>query len=88
MSDTNVFQKVRATVAATFHVSPEEIITSETTSTDVDGWDSLSHSILLMNVEEAFGIELPFEAAYELANVGELGDLVIATLAEKKQAAP
>lgn len=87
MSDSDVFEKIRAVMAATFHLSPDAIITRETTSADVDGWDSLSHSILIMNVEDAFGAELPSDAIYDLANVGQLADLVAATLASKKSLA-
>jgi acyl carrier protein len=70
------FPRIAELVRETFRVPAGDAITRETTSADVAGWDSLSHASLIMNVEEAFGIELPFERIYELANVGELADLV------------
>ena len=84
MNETEIFLKVRATVAATFHLTPDTLVTRETTSATVDGWDSLSHAILIMNIEDAFGCELPFKAVSELANVGELADLVASVAANKK----
>jgi acyl carrier protein len=72
--------KIRTCVIATFHLPPETPITRATTSADVDGWDSLSHAMLIMKVEQEFALELPFDRVYDLANVGELADLVQATL--------
>jgi acyl carrier protein len=51
-------------------------VSAATTSADIDGWDSLSHSILIMGIEEQFGVELPMERAFELHDVGELMDLI------------
>lgn len=58
-------------------------ITRETTSNDIDGWDSMSHVTMLMAVEDHFGIEFkPYEIA-NLVNVGALIDLVEKKLKEK-----
>lgn len=51
-------------------------VTDATVASDVDGWDSLSHSILIMKIEEEFGTDLPMERIYEVNNVGELVDLI------------
>lgn len=79
MSDTTL-ERVRTCLITTFHLSPGTSITRETTSADVEGWDSLSHAILIMKVEQEFELELPFDRVYDLANVGELADLVYAEL--------
>lgn len=81
MTDERTLRRVRDCIVATFHLPPDASITRETTSADVDGWDSLSHAILIMKVEEEFAVELPFDAVYDLANVGELADIVDAALA-------
>jgi len=58
-------------------------ITPETTSNDVEGWDSMSHVTLLLAVEDHFNIEFrPFEIA-NLKNVGALVDLIGKKLKEK-----
>jgi acyl carrier protein len=45
---------------------------STTTAHDIEGWDSLSHTIFLIDIEEHFGIQIPIEQTYALKNVGEL----------------
>lgn len=58
-------------------------VTEETTSNDIDGWDSMSHVTMLMAVEDHFGIEFkPYEIA-NLVNVGALVALVEKKLKEK-----
>lgn len=48
----------------------------ETTSTDVDGWDSLSHVRLLLQVQRQFGIEIANQEGSRLNNVGDLVALI------------
>jgi len=42
------------------------------TASDVDGWDSLSHITLIVNVEKSFGIKLSAAEVGSLSNVGQL----------------
>ena len=76
MSEESTFTRVAEVIKRTFPGARSAVIGNETTSADVAGWDSLSYTFLIMNVESEFGIELPIDAAYRLANVGELVDLV------------
>jgi acyl carrier protein len=73
------FDRLAEVVHVTFPAADDVVVTRETTSADIDGWDSLSYSILIMNVEEAFSIELPVERIYDLENVGALLALIEAT---------
>lgn len=75
MEDDVVMRKLSAAIAEQFHCKPERI-TPDTVATDVAGWDSLSHTVLLLKVEDAFGIELPEEEVFDLKNVAELAALV------------
>lgn len=77
-----VFERVRSIMLETFPQSGDVTISRETTSSDVEGWDSLTHSLLVMNVEEAFGLDLPLDKTYELNDLGELADLVHGCLDE------
>jgi acyl carrier protein len=52
------------------------VITRETTAKDVEGWDSLMHVTLVVNVERAFGIRFSSAEVAALKNVGELEGLV------------
>ncbi|APT58123.1 hypothetical protein RGI145_14405 [Roseomonas gilardii] len=46
------------------------------TAADVAGWDSVAHVNLLMDLEDAFGVEIPPEAAAQVPDVGGLMALV------------
>jgi acyl carrier protein len=51
-------------------------ITRETKAMDVRGWDSLTHTMVLMQIEDGFGIRLPIDRVLGLNSVGELVDLI------------
>lgn len=51
-------------------------VSRHTSALDVDGWDSLTHTYFILNVERAFAVKLPLEKTYGLTNVGELIDLI------------
>lgn len=60
---------------------PTIVIDGSSTAEDVDGWDSLSHVRLLVEIERRFAISIPPLEADRLANVGDLADLIHAKLA-------
>jgi acyl carrier protein len=51
-------------------------ITRQTTAKDVEGWDSLMHVTLVVNVEKAFKVKFTSSEVASLQNVGELLDLI------------
>jgi acyl carrier protein len=58
-------------------------ITRETTAEDVEGWDSLMHVTLIVNVEKAFGVRFSSAEVAGLKDVGELEDLIVKRTAAK-----
>ena len=54
----------------------ELTINRETTAADVEGWDSMMHVTLLINVEKAFGIKFTSSEVARLKSVGDLLDLI------------
>lgn len=54
----------------------ELVVERSTTARDVDGWDSLRHVTLILQVEHVFSIRFPSSKVASLADVGELVDLV------------
>jgi acyl carrier protein len=76
----DTLERVATVMRSVFRLGPEEPIMASTTSADIDGWDSLSHSVLIMNVEDAFGVDLPLDRVFALRNVGELVDLIEVSL--------
>lgn len=67
------FDKLAELIRETFS-QPDAVIARETVAMDIPGWDSLSHTILMLTVEDAFAITLPDDVSY--ANVGELADAI------------
>ena len=47
-----------------------------TTSSDIDGWDSLVHITLIAEIEDAFGIRFPMKKVVNMKNVGEMADCI------------
>ena len=72
-------ERIAGVMRGVFHVPPDARITRETSAVDVEGWDSLSHSLFILAVEDEFGIDLPLDKTYEMQNIGELADLIAAT---------
>ena len=74
-----LFARVVAVVGAIFGVDAASV-TPDTSSADVAGWDSLSYTMLLLQLEDEFSIEISPAKALELHNVGELAALIAAEL--------
>ncbi len=51
-------------------------VSRETTAHDIEGWDSLMHVTLIVNVEKAFGVKFSSSEISALKKVGDLEDLV------------
>lgn len=52
------------------------ILTPETTANDVEGWDSLSHIILILSIENQFKIKFSQKEILLLKNVGDLLNII------------
>ena len=64
---------VLAIIAETFGVEPTAI-TRATTADDIDGWDSLGHSVLLTRLARRLGLPIGEDIAGAIENVGQLID--------------
>jgi acyl carrier protein len=51
-------------------------IVDELTAKDVDGWDSLSHMMIITQIEKDFGIKFKLRDLNKLNNVGALIDVI------------
>jgi acyl carrier protein len=80
MSSADTLQRVAEIVRRTFRHS-EATVTTATTADEVNGWDSLTHSVFLMNIERAFGIRFVPTEVLDLENIGELVRTIDARLA-------
>ncbi len=48
----------------------------QTSAKDIEGWDSLMHVTLMVNVERAFGVKFTSSEVAALQNVGDLLTLI------------
>ena len=55
----------------TIHVKPE------TTSEDIEDWDSLEHINLVVAIETKFGMKFNMKEVTSMKNVGEMVDIII-----------
>jgi acyl carrier protein len=46
------------------------------TANDVDSWDSLSHMVLIVEIEKAFNIKFKLRELNKMKNVGDMIDLL------------
>ncbi|BBK34722.1 acyl carrier protein [Stella humosa] len=72
---TVLARTVIGVVAETFDL-PAAAIGRHTTADDVDGWDSLAHTILMLRLERALGIRIDERVATMARNVGQLIDML------------
>ncbi len=56
------------------------IITDTTNSSDIEDWDSLEHIALVVSMEKEFDLKFDLKEVNELANVGEMVDLIASKL--------
>jgi acyl carrier protein len=63
--------KVRAIIAETFNVASSDI-TDDTVADDVDGWDSLAHTVLMVRLQKKLRVAIPEHVAANVQTIGEL----------------
>ena len=73
--DAALEARVIAVIAQTFSV-PSAAITRATIADDVDGWDSLGHSILMIRLSNALGMPIGEDIAANAGDVGQLVDML------------
>lgn len=53
------------------------VVKDETTSEDIDDWDSFEHINLVVAVEEEFSFKIPMGKVVTMKNVGEMVDIIL-----------
>lgn len=56
------------------------ILINEMTANDVDQWDSLSHMILITEIESDFSIKFKLKDLNKMRNVGDMIDIITSKL--------
>jgi acyl carrier protein len=75
MQQTEIYDQLTNIFRDTFD-DPGLVIGPQLTADDVDGWDSLYHIRLMLNVQEAFRIKFSALEIGQLKNVGDLAHLI------------
>ncbi|NPD86986.1 acyl carrier protein [Lentimicrobium sp. L6] len=52
------------------------IISNELTANDVEGWDSLTHMLLVSEVENTFSIKFKLKDLNKMKNVGDMVEII------------
>lgn len=74
MTEQEIFEKLNEVFSDVFD---EEItVTRQTTSSDIEDWDSLTHITLISEVEDAFDMKFSMKDVLGMKNVGEMVDII------------
>lgn len=76
MERANVIEQLTPVFRKIFN-APDLVITDEMTANDVEGWDSLSHMLLIADVEAAFSIKFKLKELNKMRNVGDMIDVIL-----------
>jgi acyl carrier protein len=79
MERTDVINKL-TTIFRKVFIDDSLVLTNELTASDVDQWDSLSHMILIKEIEIDFSIKFRLKDLNKMRNVGDMIDSIISKL--------
>jgi acyl carrier protein len=77
--DVDALTRQVCEMAATVFDLPPEQVTPDSSTETIEQWDSLGRLVLVLELEQTFGIELPPEVAQQLTSVRS----VVAALVER-----
>ena len=81
MERTQIIEKLTAIFRQIF-TDDTLVLTDEMTANDVERWDSLTHVLMITEVENQFGIKFKLKDLKKLNRVGDLIAVVEARLAD------
>jgi len=56
------------------------ILTNDLTANDVDNWDSLSHMLLISEIEKSYSIKFKMKDLNKMHNVGDMIEIISSKL--------
>ena len=72
----DVFIRIK-TAIQTFFDCPDATITLQTVALDIDGWDSLAHTVFTLELENEFAMKFTAAEVLNFNNVSEIVDAVV-----------
>ena len=79
MERTEVISKLSAIFRKVFN-NDLLILTNALTANDVDHWDSLSHMLLISEIESTFSIKFKLKDLNKMRKVGDMIDIIMSKL--------
>lgn len=79
MEKTEIVEKLTPVFRKVFTNNTLEL-TDELSALDVENWDSLSHMLLIAEVESSFAIKFRLKDLNKMANVGDMIDIISSKL--------
>ena len=79
MSREEVFERLDQVFQDVFDDESIEV-NDETTSDDIEDWDSLEHINLIAAVEQEFGVKFNMGQVVSMKNVGEMVDIILSQI--------
>ena len=75
MEQSVIFEKLTAIFRKTFN-DETIVLSKQITANDIGNWDSLSHMLMIGEVENTFAVKFKLKELGKLDNVGSLADLI------------
>ncbi|HEY4170474.1 MAG TPA: acyl carrier protein [Reyranella sp.] len=72
---TATLDRVRKVAAREFNVDAVTL-TAASEAADVSGWDSSTHLVLMMALEDEFGVSFELDEVTELTSLGAIADAI------------
>ena len=75
MDKNQIIEKLNAVFSAVFN-KPGFAVSDALTANDVDNWDSLTHMILINEVEKMFSVTFRLKELNKMKNVGDMIEII------------
>jgi len=81
MNQDYILSNVQQAFKGAFDINPQ-LVTMDTTASDISAWDSVGHLSLAGNLEEVFGISLDVDELMEMESVREIVRIISTKLSK------
>jgi acyl carrier protein len=75
MTRNFILDKITALVRVVLN-NEEIILAFETVASEVEGWDSLRHIVIISSIEDEFNISIDTKELIKISKVGDICDIV------------
>jgi len=81
MNQEYILSNVQQAFKGAFDINPQ-LVTMNTTASDISAWDSVGHLSLAGNLEEVFGISLDVDELMEMESVRQIVRIISTKLSK------